>query len=373
MERKHPLISVIMPCYNAARYLPVTMNSILRQTLPEIEIIAVDNGSRDKTYQVLCDYARKDPRVRLRKLDENQGVWFARNAALELAEGEYIAFSDSDDEVPPHAYRELYTKAKAGDYDVIVGSYEECGAEGDGYVHNAADRVKGEMDAFFEGGAVWHILFKKSFLDQNDIRFEPYNHGEDTLYLGRVYTCRPTVSRIPNVVYRYMHREEENSGRLTKQYDAAAVRGYVGSGRILYSLPYPVEEEEIFRSYYGTLRWIVQYMNSIPIFEERAEAFKEIKDFLGLMSWEGREEKLTELFRAGYSQLMKFSYGDYLLYLLRGGQRPEQSGDKPAASFLFEEARETVRGEFLQGKIGFRYIIKYAKAWLSYKLKRKKT
>jgi len=347
------------------------MNSILRQTLPEIEIIAVDNGSRDETYQILRGYERRDSRVRLCKLDENQGVWFARNTALELAEGEYVAFSDSDDVVPPHAYRELYTKAKKGGYDAVVGSFEECWSEGDGYVHNVADRLKGEMDAFFEYGAVWNILFKKSFLDQNSIRFEPYNHGEDSLYLGRVYTCRPTVARIPNIVYRYMYREE-SGGQLSKQYNAVAVREYVESGKILYSLPYPVEEEEIFRSYYGTVRWIVQYMNNIPIYEERAEAFAQVKDFLGLMSWEGQEEKLIELFRVGYSQLMKLSYGDYLLYLLRSERRSEQGEDKPAANFVFEEARETVRKEFLQGKIGFRYIEKYTKAWLSYKLKRKK-
>ena len=91
-----PKVSVVLPVYNVGKYLRQCMDSIVGQTLEEIEIICVDDGSSDDSPQILQEYARKDPRVRV-ICQQNQGAGAARNHGLSVAQGEYLSFLDSDD------------------------------------------------------------------------------------------------------------------------------------------------------------------------------------------------------------------------------------------------------------------------------------
>ena len=96
-ELKNPLISVVMPVYNAERFLPQAVESVLGQTYRNIEVILVDDGSQDSSRQIMKNYADKDQRIRLIYNDNNQGVAQTRNAGIQAAGGKYIAFLDSDD------------------------------------------------------------------------------------------------------------------------------------------------------------------------------------------------------------------------------------------------------------------------------------
>lgn len=109
---KHELISVVVPAYNCAPWLPRCLDSLLNQTWPNLEIIVVNDGSKDNTKEVADDYASRYPNVRAVH-QENAGEYAARLAGVDVAEGEWIGFVDSDDEAEPHMYELLISNAHA--------------------------------------------------------------------------------------------------------------------------------------------------------------------------------------------------------------------------------------------------------------------
>lgn len=124
---EQPLISVIIPVYKVEQYLPRCVDSVLTQTYSNLEIILVDDGSPDRCGSICDDYARKDPRVRVIH-KENGGLSSARNAGLDIAQGEYIAFLDSDDWIEPNAYETMLALAQKYDVKLVcAGRYDIYG------------------------------------------------------------------------------------------------------------------------------------------------------------------------------------------------------------------------------------------------------
>lgn len=120
-SRQEPLLSVVMPVYDVAEYLPAALDSVLSQTLQELEVVAVDDGSTDGCLEILRDYARRDFRVRvLTQANAGQGV--ARNAGVDVARGEFLTFMDSDDTLPPDAYETMVRGLRATGSDFSVGN-----------------------------------------------------------------------------------------------------------------------------------------------------------------------------------------------------------------------------------------------------------
>ena len=105
-----PKISVIIPVYNVEKYLPKCLDSLINQTLSDIEIICINDCSTDNSLEILEEYASKDERIKIIDLKENQGAAAARNKGLEIAKGEYLGFVDPDDYVDLNFYEELYKK-----------------------------------------------------------------------------------------------------------------------------------------------------------------------------------------------------------------------------------------------------------------------
>lgn len=120
-SRQEPLLSVVMPVYDVAEYLPAALDSVLSQTLQELEVVAVDDGSTDGCLEILRDYERRDFRVRvLTQANAGQGV--ARNAGVDVARGEFLTFMDSDDTLPPDAYETMVHGLRATGSDFSVGN-----------------------------------------------------------------------------------------------------------------------------------------------------------------------------------------------------------------------------------------------------------
>ncbi|MCD7033149.1 glycosyltransferase [Metabacillus sp. GX 13764] len=117
-----PKVSVIIPVYNAEQYLDECIDSLLNQTLDEIEMIIVNDGSIDKSQQIIESYCRTDSRVRL-FYQLNQGVSAARNKGLQMALGKYAAFVDADDYIEPDMLQTLYSSAEEGKYDVVITNF----------------------------------------------------------------------------------------------------------------------------------------------------------------------------------------------------------------------------------------------------------
>ncbi|GIM28743.1 putative glycosyltransferase EpsH [Clostridium polyendosporum] len=116
-------VSVIMPVYNSEKYLSQAVESLLCQTIRECEFIFVNDGSVDKSYEILEQYCKKDRRIKIIS-QQNRGVSAARNEGLKVAAGEYIGFMDADDWIEPDMYEILYNSAKVNSCDVVVSNFE---------------------------------------------------------------------------------------------------------------------------------------------------------------------------------------------------------------------------------------------------------
>ena len=123
--KKKPLISVIVPVYNVESYLKVCVDSILAQTYENLEIILVDDGSKDSSGKMCDEYAEKDARIKVVH-KKNGGVSSARNKGLDVASGEYIGFVDSDDSTKPNMFEILYKNMVTSDADVSVCKANNC-------------------------------------------------------------------------------------------------------------------------------------------------------------------------------------------------------------------------------------------------------
>ena len=119
----NPKLSVIVPVYNVEKYLPQCMDSLLNQTLTDIEVILVDDGSPDNCPSLCDEYAKQDQRVKVVHKG-NGGLGYARNSGIEIATGEYIAFLDSDDYVELNTYQKLYSIAKDTKADAVYYNYQ---------------------------------------------------------------------------------------------------------------------------------------------------------------------------------------------------------------------------------------------------------
>ena len=119
-----PKVSVIIPVYNVEPYLRRCLDSVIHQTLSDIEIICINDCSPDNSLAILQEYAAKDPRVKVIDFAENKGVSVARNTGMDAATGEYIGFVDSDDYVDLDFYEKLYARAKSTGADVAKGTYK---------------------------------------------------------------------------------------------------------------------------------------------------------------------------------------------------------------------------------------------------------
>ena len=126
MKQNKIRVSILVPAYNVEAYLEECLQSLLSQTLKELEIVIVDDGSTDQTGIIAERHAATESRIRVTRLSEHRGVSYARNICLSQAEGEYFTFVDSDDTITLNAMEELYHRAKSTDADIVLGSMLFC-------------------------------------------------------------------------------------------------------------------------------------------------------------------------------------------------------------------------------------------------------
>ena len=222
-----PKFSVIVPVYNAEKYLADCMDSIRRQTLGDIEVIAVDDGSADRSGGMLDAFAAEDPRIRVIH-KKNAGVGAARNDGLAAASGEYVLFCDSDDLMEPDACEVLYDAGVRRDADVVVGDVYRI-LEGEKvyaqfWAHPFAasrreardilvrtDFSKKYCHAAPEGGPAfgyggpWNKAVRREFLERTGIHFETSLQGifDDILYTAYLYAEAGRVVYVTAPVYDY--------------------------------------------------------------------------------------------------------------------------------------------------------------------------
>lgn len=216
-----PKVSVIVPIYNVEKYLARCMDSLLHQTLKDIEIIMVDDESPDNC-PTLCDnYAKLDPRIKVIH-KKNGGLGYARNSGLDVATGEYVAFVDSDDFTSVEAYETLYKVAKEQNADIVYAGFTmqnsdgtECkcfmlnhvweGKEIITFLKSMIFDTKPDIDTIWM--SVWNGLYKRDLIERNKIRFlsEREFLSEDILFHTMLIPLCKKVVCIPQTFYHYCY------------------------------------------------------------------------------------------------------------------------------------------------------------------------
>ncbi len=215
------VLSVIIPVYNVELYLSACLDSVLEQTLENIEILCVNDASPDRSIDILNQYAKKDSRIKILHHKKNSGLAATRNTAIEAARGEYLFFLDSDDLLYSSAsLSQLYNIAKQDDADEVIGATlrwnEETGERGYGY-HKAyiKKNIRGiSLDSapFLAGNVIGcNKLLKTSFLKRHDLKFNPdLKKYEDNSFSWKVHLLAKSIS-VCNYT-TYLHRLRDSSG-----------------------------------------------------------------------------------------------------------------------------------------------------------------
>ena len=174
-----PEISIIVPVYNAEKYLNRCVDSILVQTLEALELLLIDDGSNDKSGQICDDYASKDARVRVIH-QQNAGVSAARNAGIAAANGEFIGFVDADDWIAPEMFRTLYGIAQGDDFQIVIcdarTAYSDGREEPDTIVQlpESIDLNKETLTPKLLtelAGSVWRCIYRRELITAHEITF----------------------------------------------------------------------------------------------------------------------------------------------------------------------------------------------------------
>uniref|UniRef100_UPI0040576FD2 glycosyltransferase family 2 protein n=1 Tax=Acetatifactor sp. TaxID=1872090 RepID=UPI0040576FD2 len=221
-------ISVIIPAYNVENYVEECLESLLKQSVSEYEIICVDDSSSDNTYEILCEYSNRHRNITCVHNIENKGAAYSRNIGLGLAKGEYVIFLDSDDTYHPRLLEKLYIAASSEKADVAVCNVNYYNAGGEVILQSGWNRelLKKNVltnydnrENIFEGILIspWNKLVKKNFLIENKIQFQNLKTSNDVFYSMMVVACAEKIISVPEVLVYYRHERPGNITQHKKQ------------------------------------------------------------------------------------------------------------------------------------------------------------
>lgn len=202
-------ISIIVPVYNTEKFLEKCLNSLINQTLKDIEIICINDGSTDNSLQILKKFANKDKRIQIIN-QTNSGPSIARNIGIKKAKGEYIGFVDSDDWVDSNFFEQLYVNVKKNNADIGVAGIKRVRSYKWKY-HIKLDKEKviNEINEKFQICDVpdkcypVNKIYKLAELQKLNINFEPNVYFEDRLFTAQVLINLKTLVTVPNTYYNY--------------------------------------------------------------------------------------------------------------------------------------------------------------------------
>ncbi len=212
-----PQISIIIPAYNAENYIEKCLKSLINQTLKNIEIIAINDGSFDKTGEIITQIANSDKRIHA-IMQKNQGVASTRNNGIKLAKGEYISFVDSDDYVDHDFFEKLYDAAQKNNCDIASASILKHKKNHTRYnllykksliadsVQSKIKLCRDKKQRFFY---VWNKIYRTSLIKDNHISFPDGRIFEDVIFsMKAIYYANKIIS-VTNTNYHYI--ENSNS------------------------------------------------------------------------------------------------------------------------------------------------------------------
>lgn len=234
-------VSVIMPIYNAYAYLRPAMDSVLDQTLREIEFICVDDGSTDNSLKLVKKYQKKDARIHI-ITESNVGPARARNNGLKRAQGEYVAFLDADDFFEPDLLEKLYERAKRDDLDIAIAKYDlyiskkSCfranteNPQSSIYDNDVVTSKNEHPDEILQSttGSAWNKLFRRSFIVEKELKFlKDVKMFEDVYFTMMALAFAERVGKVQEVLIHHRIYSEQSSAKMFKKHFAQVPEVYV--------------------------------------------------------------------------------------------------------------------------------------------------
>lgn len=226
-------VSVIIPVYNTELYLIQCLDSLVNQTLKEIEIICIDDGSTDNSLQILQNYMSKDKRLIVKK-QKNMGPGMARNEGIRKAQGKYIIFLDSDDWFEPNFLEEMVKRAEETNADIVICKADE-------FDTNTQRRFSGEWmlkkrflpgtlfspftisDHIFQFtyGMAWDKLYRTDYILKSKIEFPALANSEDLVFVFPSLLCAERIAVYPQTfIHHRINRNSSVSNSREKNPDA---------------------------------------------------------------------------------------------------------------------------------------------------------
>ena len=220
-----PKVSIIIPIYNVENYLKECLDSVLAQTLTDIEIICVNDGSTDSSLDILRQYVQKDPRIKI--IDkENSGYGASMNKGLDTATGEYIGIVESDDFVKNTMFEDLYKMANKNSLDLVKSdfyyytTYNNRSRQAGKIKRRTLGKVfniKNDCRVLKMMPTIWSAIYKRDFLKENNIRFleTPGASYQDTSFAFKTLSAAKRMM-FTNRAYLYYRSDNANSSVKSK-------------------------------------------------------------------------------------------------------------------------------------------------------------
>ncbi|MGN0006157.1 MAG: glycosyltransferase [Candidatus Gastranaerophilaceae bacterium] len=252
MPIQRPEISIIIPFYNADNQLRQCLNSVVNQTLTNLEIICIDDNSRDKSLKIAEEFAKTDNRIKIIKNEETKGQSYSRNRGLEAATGRYIGFVDADDFISENMYKTMYEKARKNQADIVMCKallYDEKTqtTKNDDYYelkcvedffqktfsHEDTKNFITEINV-----AVWNKLYRKDFLQSIKANFVEGSIFEDLPFFFESYTKAKNVVIVDEHLYYYRINTPNSTMTQTGKKLLDRVEMVTIANEVLKKLPY---------------------------------------------------------------------------------------------------------------------------------------
>lgn len=285
-------VSLIIPIYNIKDYLFECLRSAMNQSLKEIEIICVDDGSTDGSSEVLARLSSHDRRIKvIRK--KNEGLGSARNTGLERATGDYIVFLDGDDFLAEKACEVLYNVGKTFDSDVIlmgVWNYYSRFDLSDSFqdselYFSLKDKnpfTFSEFPQLMRTHSVWSRVYKRSFLEENGLKNPEQRFAEDMLFSYKVAVLAKKVSVIPENLYFYRQNRKGSLLDLERKNDAFKLSYIQSAIDVKNYLKFAGASPKLTAEFYSNIfAWSPVRQNYLSSYKQFKTFFRLMKEFIG--------------------------------------------------------------------------------------------
>lgn len=300
MDFINSLVSIIVPVYNVEQYLKECLDSLIAQTYSKIEIICVEDCSTDGSLDLLNEYSSKYKQIKVVRHDKNQGLSQARNTGMKYAQGEYIAFVDSDDFVSDDYIEKLLAVLEENQSDMSISSIkdfiedkkEKLSASYTDLVPNALLKIKSNenLENYFQDLPVmaWAKLYKRSFLEKNKLRFIKGLLHEDEPWSLLVWNLTKKISYASDATYFYRKRSNSITAK-RNNVDFTYAKKYLTLLKVLHRINvrlyrnnisskafFDVYEYQILKMTY----WTVKKINRSSVIEKKEDLGIKYKYFL---------------------------------------------------------------------------------------------